>query len=244
MGVGSESLPSYMSRDLFSDFGSAGGEENSSKAGRREAVGFFVATPTGAASFRGGGKSISLSCSRGLSRRSSSLLVPVCCVDDEYQRRRRLSWLPSLAMLQFSSKRPRDYLVNHIYRGDRSRNGHRSSMEERRAQGRARSVSDGVEPANTNTRQNFFVRHSSHSHFFEVQCVRSKMYGAVTERMAGEIVHSVHEQAEEAALRTWQKYHDARVIPPRGSPIFSATLHCNAIRLIPRSQTLLCLRDA
>lgn len=61
-GVGNDSFPSNVFRDLFSDFGNAGDDVKGSNAGRRDAADFFLSTLPGTASCRAAGRSISLSC--------------------------------------------------------------------------------------------------------------------------------------------------------------------------------------
>ena len=63
-GVGRDSFPSNVSRDLFRFFGSTGDEDKGSNAGRRDAADFFLAALAGSASCRGAGRAISLSCGR------------------------------------------------------------------------------------------------------------------------------------------------------------------------------------
>lgn len=63
-GVGNDSFPSNVSRDLLSCFGNAGDEEKGSNAGRRDAADFFLLTLPDSASCRGVGRSISLSYGR------------------------------------------------------------------------------------------------------------------------------------------------------------------------------------
>ena len=63
-GVGRKSFPSNTLRDLLRFFGKAGDEDKGSNAGRSDAADFFLSTLPGAASFRGEGRSISLSCGR------------------------------------------------------------------------------------------------------------------------------------------------------------------------------------
>lgn len=63
-GVGRDSFPSNVFRDLFRFFGSTGDEDNGSNAGRRDAADFFLVALAGSASCRGTGRAISLSCGR------------------------------------------------------------------------------------------------------------------------------------------------------------------------------------
>ena len=64
IGVGKDSFPSNVSRDLFRFFGSTGDEDNGSNAGRRHAADFFLAALAGSAFCRGGDSAISQSCGK------------------------------------------------------------------------------------------------------------------------------------------------------------------------------------